>query len=148
VIGKLLATVAVCAALGACAESAEDGDASSPAAPAAATAEPGEGAAVPVSADAAALVGAPLAAALGPADRDTLQRTTQAALDKGHPDQALPWRNPRTGNYGTVVTKASYQDADGRLCRAFQQTAIVGGQQEHSQANACRETDGTWRIEH
>ena len=146
-IGKLLATVAICAALSACAESAEDGDASSPAAPAA-TAEPGEGAAVPAKSDAAALVGAPLAAALGPADRDTLQRTTRAALDKGHPDQALPWRNPGTGNYGTVVTKASYQDADGRLCRAFQQTAIVGGQQEHSQANACRETDGTWRIEH
>ncbi len=38
-----------------------------------------------------------------------------------------------------------YQTA-GQYCREFQQTIVVGGQQQQGYGRACRQPDGSWKI--
>jgi surface antigen len=137
---KLFSTVALCVALAACAgseptEHADPGPVS--------TKEPTGGAVV--GASAGALVGTQIAASLDRADLMALNSTTLNALENVLPNQATPWRNSDSGSYGTVTPGPVYQ-ASGQYCREFQQTIVVGGQQQHGSGRACRRRDGSWQI--
>ncbi|HEX7968863.1 MAG TPA: RT0821/Lpp0805 family surface protein [Stellaceae bacterium] len=92
------------------------------------------------------LLGSQVGASLDRADQAQLHTTTVTALETAPPGQALPWSNPNTGNYGSVVPQGVYQTADGQYCREFQQTIVVGGQQEHGFGKACRQPDGSWKV--
>ncbi len=92
------------------------------------------------------LIGSQVGASLDRADQAALHATTVNALESAPPGQALPWRNPDSGNYGTVVPQRVYQTADGRYCREFQQTIVVGGKQEQAFGKACRQPDGSWQV--
>jgi hypothetical protein len=45
-----------------------------------------------------------------------------------------------------VPASAVYQTADGRYCRAYQATVVVGGIARPSYGTACLQPDGAWRI--
>ena len=92
------------------------------------------------------LIGSQVGASLDRADQAALHQTTQTALETAPPGQPLPWRNPDTGNYGTVVPQGIYRAADGGYCREFQQTIVVNGQQQQGYGKACRQPDGSWKI--
>jgi surface antigen len=134
---KLFSTVALCVALAACAGSGptEHGDPGP-----VSTKEPTGGAA------AGALVGTQIAASLDRADLMALNSTTLNALENVLPNQATPWRNSDSGSYGTVTPGPVHQQASGQYCREFQQTIVVGGQQQHGSGRACRQRDGSWQI--
>jgi surface antigen len=93
-----------------------------------------------------ALLGSEVGGSLDRADQAYMRQTTQHALDEVPSGTASTWRNPDSGNYGTVTPTRTYQVAGGQYCREFQQTVTVGGRIEEAHGTACREPDGSWRI--
>ena len=102
--------------------------------------------AVAVGTLAGAALGGEIGKSLDKADRAALQRSTQTALEKNRVGSASTWRNPDSGNSGTVKPTRTYQTAQGDVCREYQQTITVGGKTETAVGRACRQADGTWRI--
>ena len=106
----------------------------------------GKGVATALGVIAGGLLGSQVGASLDRADQAALHTTTVNALETAPPGQALPWSNSNTGNYGSVVPQGVYQTAEGQYCREFQQTIVVGGQQQHGYGRACRQQDGSWKV--
>jgi surface antigen len=106
----------------------------------------GKGAATVLGVLAGGLLGSQVGASLDRADQMALHATTVNALETVPAGQAMPWRNPDSGNYGSVVPQAVYQAPDGQYCREFQQNIVVGGQQEQGFGRACRQPDGSWKV--
>jgi len=134
---KLVLTVALCAALGACAPGGQPGHG-----------EPGTAGVNETTGVAAAgnLIGSQIAAALDRADRKALQDSTATALENSPPNQVTPWHNSDSGSYGTVTPGPVQQVASGQYCRDFQQTIIVSGKEQQGRGRACRQSDGTWKT--
>ena len=102
--------------------------------------------AVAVGTLAGAALGSEVGKSLDRADRIAMQRSTQTALESNRTGSASTWRNPDSGNRGTVTPTRTYETARGDVCREYQQTITVGGQTETAIGRACRHADGTWRI--
>jgi surface antigen len=94
-----------------------------------------------------ALIGSEVGKSLDKADRDHMALANQRALETLPPGQSLPWRNPDSGNSGTVTPKAYFRTENGGYCREFQQTITVGGQTQQGYGTACRQSDGSWKIQ-
>jgi surface antigen len=92
------------------------------------------------------LLGSSLGKSLDDADAMYYNRATQSALETAPAGQSLPWKNPESGNYGTVIPEAPYKQSDGRYCREYTQKVVVGGQTKSGYGTACRQPDGTWQI--
>lgn len=92
------------------------------------------------------MLGNSLGKSLDAADASYYNQATQSALETAPAGQALPWKNPESGNYGTVVAAAPYQQADGRYCREYNQKVVIGGQTKSAYGLACRQPDGSWQI--
>jgi surface antigen len=106
----------------------------------------GRGAGIAIGALAGALIGGEIGRSLDRADREEMQRTAQYALERNRVDETATWRNPDSGNYGTVTPRRTYQSAEGRYCREYQQTVFIGGEEQQAYGTACRQPDGTWKI--
>ena len=52
------------------------------------------------------------------------------------------WYNPQTGNSGRVIIT----EQEG-YCREYQQTIVIGGREHQGYGTACRQPDGSWRIQ-
>jgi len=92
------------------------------------------------------LVGSQVGASLDRADLNYANQATQTSLETAPPGQALPWRNPQSGNSGTITPQRYYQNQSGHYCREFQQTISVAGQTQQGYGTACRQPDGSWKI--
>jgi len=106
----------------------------------------GQLAAVAIGALAGAWMGGEVGKSLDKADRAYLARTTQDSLETAKTGTTSTWRNPDSGNYGTVTPTKTYQRAGGEYCRQFEQTIYVDGKEETATGRACRQPDGTWKI--
>lgn len=74
-------------------------------------------------------------------------RTAQNALETQRIGATSTWTNPDSGHSGTVTPTRTWQRYDGRYCREFEQTVQIDGRLERATGTACRQDDGTWRIE-
>jgi len=92
------------------------------------------------------ILGNQIGRSLDNADRAAYDAASQHALETAQPGQSLPWRNPQSGNSGTITPSNYYQNPQGQYCREYSQTIIVGGQQQSGYGKACRQPDGTWQI--
>lgn len=92
------------------------------------------------------MLGSSLGSSLDAADARYYNSATQQALETAPAGQPLPWKNPQSGNYGTVVAAAPYQQSDGSYCREYTQKVNIGGQTKNAYGKACRQPDGTWQI--
>ncbi|MEX0838899.1 MAG: RT0821/Lpp0805 family surface protein [Parvibaculum sp.] len=92
-----------------------------------------------------ALVGSEIGKSLDRADQAYLGQTTYNALETGRTGQPVQWRNPDSGNYGTVTPQAA-QQYSGQTCREYSQTIYVEGQSQTAYGTACRQPDGSWQI--
>ena len=93
------------------------------------------------------LVGNQVGKALTCEDQQQVQNTTQQTLETQPSGTSIAWNNPDSGNSGTVTPTETYQQADGRYCREFQQTINVNGKTETGFGTACRNADGSWEIQ-
>ena len=93
-----------------------------------------------------ALAGREIGVSLDRADRLAIDRTTQESLESAPAGETTVWKNPDSGNEGTVTPQRTYQRDDGTYCREFTQTIKVGGRTEEGYGTACRQPDGSWKI--
>jgi surface antigen len=91
-------------------------------------------------------LGHEIGASLDRADINYYQRAQQTALENANAGEALPWRNPKSGNSGTITPSNYYTADNGQYCREFTQEIHIGGRVEEGYGTACREEDGSWRI--
>jgi surface antigen len=90
-----------------------------------------------------ALFGGAIASKLAASDRDTIAAQTQVTLESSPSNLVQDWRNPDTGNAGTVVAgPATVQGT--APCRPFEQSVTVDGETARTAGTACRQPDGTW----
>lgn len=94
-----------------------------------------------------ALLGSEMGKSLDRADQQYLGRANQQAFETARSGTAVSWRNPDSGNSGTVVPQPAYQSPNGQYCREFQQTIMVQGKSEQAFGTACRQPDGSWKIQ-
>ena len=92
------------------------------------------------------LAGGALGSSLDAQDRRIASQNSQNSLETAPSGTTTTWRNPDSGNSGTVTPTRTYQDNSGQYCREYQQTITVGGKQEQSYGTACRQSDGSWMI--
>ncbi len=93
-----------------------------------------------------ALVGSEVGKSLDQADQLAMQHAAQRTLEDEPTGTEGVWKNPDSGNSGTITPTRTYQNAEGRYCREYQQTITVGGQVEEAYGTACRQPDGAWQI--
>lgn len=100
---------------------------------------------------AGALAGALLGGAIGhkldERDKEMAAKAAHEALEKNRTGESSEWKNPDSGNSGTVTPTRTYQRADGQYCREFRQDVKIGDEDHQAYGTACRQPDGTWKIE-
>jgi hypothetical protein len=89
----------------------------------------------------------PTAQAPPPAPPASWNNTSQQALETAQSGTAVPWQNPDGSSGGVITPSPAFQNAAGQPCREFQQSIMVNGQAEEAFGTACRQPDGTWRLQ-
>lgn len=93
-----------------------------------------------------AYMGSEIGSSLDKADLMYANGAAQNAFETLPSGQSSTWRNPDSGNYGTVTPTATHQTSQGQYCREYQQTVTVQGQTQQAFGTACRQPDGSWKI--
>lgn len=93
-----------------------------------------------------AFLGNQVGQSLDKADAMYANRAGQTAFETAPSGTPTAWRNPDSGNSGTIIPKPAYQAPSGEYCREFNQTVTVGGRAQEAYGTACRQPDGSWRI--
>ncbi len=91
------------------------------------------------------LIGSDIGASLDKADMVYARQASQTA-QTAPIGEVISWNNPETGNSGSVTPKKDGYTGSGSYCREYEQTIIVGGQEETAVGTACRQADGSWKI--
>ena len=94
---------------------------------------------------AGAYLGNQIGSSLDKADKAAMEQASNRATTAPI-GQPISWRNPDSGNSGTVTPTKTYQTAEGQYCREFQQTITVNGKSEQGYGTACRQPDGSWKV--
>jgi len=92
------------------------------------------------------LIGGAIGNRMDAADRRESERAAQRAFETAPSGQATAWNNPDNGNHGSVTPTRTFQIDSGQYCREFQQTVVIGGEEQQAHGTACRQADGSWRI--
>jgi surface antigen len=96
------------------------------------------------------LLGGLLGGALGDALDQSDRRYAATSFDRGleYRPSGRPstWHNPDSGHSGSLTPVRTYRDEYG-YCREFVQTVTVEGRTEQAHGIACRQPDGTWRVD-
>ena len=74
---------------------------------------------------------------------NSYNRASQRAMDTG---SAQSWKNPHSGNYGSIRPNKRYRNEEGQYCREYTQTIYIDGSNHSGHGTACWEEDGTWNI--
>jgi len=79
-------------------------------------------------------------------DKRMAAEAQQRALETAPSGKPVAWTNPDTGHSGTVTPTRTYQAANG-YCREFQNDVVIGGKSEKAYGTACRQPDGSWKVQ-
>ena len=82
---------------------------------------------------------------LDKADLAYNHKTSQTALETNASGATSEWVNPDSGHRGTITPVKTFTQ-QGKYCREFTQTIIIDGKPNSGHGVACREPDGTWKI--
>lgn len=89
--------------------------------------------------------GPALYAALSDADVELAAAALQAGLETGANGAGREWRNPSSGNAGSITPQETLISADGQFCRQYaERLALADGRQATLHHTACRDADGHW----
>jgi surface antigen len=89
------------------------------------------------------LIGNRIGASMDDDDKRLAYMAQIQALENGRSGAAVPWRNPDSGRYGTVVPGRAYQ-SNGLQCLEYTHTIYIDGKSHVARGSACRNPDGTW----
>ncbi len=78
-------------------------------------------------------------------DRSDAELAMQAALENNPDGMASNWANRSSGNSGSTRPVATMR-TEGSLCRAFETRIVVDDRERLFHQDACRQRDGTWRV--
>jgi surface antigen len=92
------------------------------------------------------LAGGAIGNRMDAADKQQQAQAAQRAFETTPSGQSVAWRNPDTGNSGTLTPMRTYQASSGQYCREYQQTITVGGEKQQAYGTTCRQPDGSWKI--
>jgi len=92
-----------------------------------------------------AFVGNEIGKSLDRADQLAMSNAQQQAM-AAPVGETITWRNPETGNHGSVVATREGTAGNGNYCREYQHTITVGGETEEAYGIACRQPDGSWKV--
>jgi surface antigen len=113
-------------------------------------AQVGKGSGQLVATAAGALLGAYLGNSIGASldegDLAYYDRTSQSALASNKVGQTSTWKNPDSGNSGTITPTRAFSNASKQSCKEYTQTIQVGSKTERAYGTACRQADGSWKI--
>jgi surface antigen len=88
------------------------------------------------------------AAADDPRDAAFLEPILQRVLETTRTDVAVPWRNPATGNGGSIVIERTFYREPDMPCRTFARTVeSAGAAPQVTRGTGCRSSTGLWLIE-
>ena len=107
----------------------------------------GNPAAIVASAVGGALLGGYVGHKLDDRDKRMAAEAAQLAFEQGRTGQAVTWRNPDSGNSGSITPTQTYQIAGGQYCRRYTQDLTIGGEKHETHGTACRQPDGTWQVQ-
>jgi surface antigen len=99
-----------------------------------------------VGAIAGAMIGQSIGKSLDKADRLEMERTAQYSLENSRVNETTAWRNPDSGNSGSITPTRTSQAEGGKYCREYRQTVVIDGKEEQAYGTACRQPDGSWVI--
>lgn len=93
-----------------------------------------------------AAIGNEIGRSLDRADQLAMERAAQSSLETAPVGRTTTWKNPDSGNQGTITPRKTFKRNDGTYCREFTQTITIGGKTENAYGTACRQPDGTWKL--
>jgi surface antigen len=106
----------------------------------------GGGAAIAGAVIGGALLGGLAGNMLDQRDKRMAAEAQQRALESAPTGQPVAWTNPDSGHSGTVTPTRTYQSS-GTYCREFQNNVVIGGKSEPAWGTACRQPDGSWKVQ-
>jgi len=80
-------------------------------------------------------------------DRLLLGKTFQNTMETAPNNQVGGWNNPNSGNSGTVTPTQTMVSSNNQPCREFTTTINIGGELTQGYGTACRQNDGSWKIQ-
>jgi surface antigen len=92
---------------------------------------------------AGALAGGAVGRGMDPVDQGCISRTLENTPSK----RTVAWKNPDTNSSYWVTPTDTYQRQDGTPCRHYQTTALIDGKRQRLNGTACRQPDGSWKIQ-
>jgi len=92
-----------------------------------------------------ALAGSEIGRSLDRADKMYMQKANQQA-HQAPVGETVNWNNPESGHSGSITPVRDGYSSSGRYCREYQQTVMIGGQQEQAYGTACQQPDGSWEV--
>jgi surface antigen len=95
---------------------------------------------------AGSLIGAAIGGAVGQSMDEVDRMKTAETLETVRTGVPAQWVNPDTGHRYTVVPTRTYETTAGP-CREYTIDAVVGGRVEQVYGTACRQPDGSWRVQ-
>ena len=93
------------------------------------------------------LLGGAVGNALDLRDKELALKQAQLSLETSKSGETSEWQNPDSGTSGTFTPTRTYQTETGQYCREYQQEITVGGAKHASFGTACRQPDGSWKIQ-
>lgn len=92
------------------------------------------------------LAGAAVGGSIGRSMDDTDRLKTAHTLETVRTGVSSSWRNPDTQNTYTVTPTRTYETT-GQPCREYTVDAVVGGKKQQVYGTACRQPDGSWKVQ-
>ncbi len=89
------------------------------------------------------LVGGAIGRSMEPEDQGCVGQALEHAPDH----QSVIWQNPNNGTQYQVTPVNTYESQPGTYCREYTSQAVIGGRRQQVQGTACRQPDGSWRIQ-
>ena len=109
----------------------------------------GRAAATAIGAVIGATAGRNIGQTLDATSRQRAGAATEHALETAGIGESIIWENPDNAGgaaHGSATVTRQGADSEGRTCREFHQTVIIGGREEQSYGTACRDENGDWKI--
>ncbi|MEH6458119.1 MAG: RT0821/Lpp0805 family surface protein [Cocleimonas sp.] len=92
------------------------------------------------------IIGSQIGGSIGRSMDDTDRLKMARSLETSSTGQATTWRNPDTNSNYTVTPTRTYE-VNTAPCREYTVDAIINGRTEKIYGTACRQADGSWKVQ-